>query len=60
MRQVGDLLVWLGVILMVAAVIYFTPRFADYVAGSESERGRANLAWRIAAHQQAESLDPTQ
>ena len=40
MRQVGDMLVWLGLILVVAGVVYFTPRFANYVASERSEHGR--------------------
>ena len=32
MRQLGDMLVWLGLIVVVAAVVYFTPRIANYVA----------------------------
>ena len=31
MRQVGDTLVWLAMIGVVAAVVYFTPRLANYV-----------------------------
>ena len=31
MRQVGDTLVWLAMIGVVAAVVYFTPRLASYV-----------------------------
>jgi hypothetical protein len=57
MRQVADLMVWLGVILVVAAVIYFTPRFAHYASGTDPDQSRAGLAWRrtIAAEQAAES-----
>jgi hypothetical protein len=40
MRHVGDTLVWLGLILVVAAVVYFTPRFADYVSSMGAEHGR--------------------
>jgi hypothetical protein len=36
MRQVGDTMVWLGMILLVAAVIYFTPRLASYVAAAST------------------------
>jgi hypothetical protein len=40
MRQVGDSLVWLAMIAVVAAVIYFTPRVAHYVrARASSEHG---------------------
>ncbi len=41
MRQVRDTLVWLAMILVVGAVIYVTPRVANYVRASESEQGRA-------------------
>ena len=34
MRHVGDTLAWFGMILVVAGVIYFTPRLASYVAAS--------------------------
>jgi hypothetical protein len=37
MRQVGDTLVWLGLILVVSAVVYYTPRFASYVTASEAD-----------------------
>jgi hypothetical protein len=39
MRHVLDTLVWFGLILMVAAVVYFTPRVADYVSslGADEE-----------------------
>lgn len=40
MRQVGDTLVWLAMIGVVAAVVYFTPRLASYVAtASDHTRG---------------------
>ena len=40
MRQVGDTLVWLAMIGVVAAVVYFTPRLASYVATvSDHTRG---------------------
>ena len=40
MRQVGDTLVWLAMIGVVAAVVYFTPRLASYV-GTVSDHGRS-------------------
>jgi hypothetical protein len=40
MRQVGDTLVWLAMIGVVAAVVYFTPRLASYV-GTASDHARA-------------------
>jgi hypothetical protein len=39
MRQVGDTLVWLAMIGVVAAVVYFTPRLASYV-GNVTDRSR--------------------
>ena len=49
MRQVGDTLVWLAVILVVAAVVYITPRFADYVSAAESPREGGRVAWNATA-----------
>jgi NADH:ubiquinone oxidoreductase subunit 2 (subunit N) len=51
MRQVGDMLVWLAVIVVVAAVVYYTPRVASYVSARDSqpERGRV-AAYRPSAH----------
>jgi hypothetical protein len=57
MRQVGDTLVWLGVILIVAAVVYFTPRFASYVTASESQLGRGKVAWSGIANPQVDPAD---
>jgi hypothetical protein len=57
MRHMGDALVWLGVILVVAAVIYFTPRFAHYVSASEPEMGRGKVVWNTMVPQADESAD---
>jgi hypothetical protein len=46
MRQVGDTLVWLGLISVVAAAVYFTPRLADYVAAASADRGQAHESHR--------------
>jgi len=46
MRQVGDMLVWLAVILVVAAVVYYTPRVASYVTAQEAGK----VAWRATPH----------
>jgi len=40
MRHIGDTLVWLGLVLVAAAVIYFTPRVSDYVASLGIDRGQ--------------------
>jgi hypothetical protein len=50
MRQVLDMLVWLAVISVVAAVIYFTPRFAHSMAAMGSRQGQEcktsqEIAW---------------
>jgi hypothetical protein len=59
MRQVGDTLVWLGLILMIAAVVYFTPRLADFVAAVHSPKERGSVAWRAAVSQADEIPDAT-
>jgi hypothetical protein len=51
MRQVGDTLVWLAMITVVGAVVYFTPRVANYVALFASEHGGGCVTCRdIAFH----------
>jgi len=59
MRQVGDMLVWFAVILVFAAVVYFTPRFANYYSSEQSDLGRASRTSRVMAYQQLESPDAT-
>ncbi len=46
MRQFGDTLVWLGLILVVAAVVYFTPRLASYVSRIDRQDGSDRVVWR--------------
>lgn len=46
MRQFGDTLVWLGLILVVVAVVYFTPRLASYVSRIERQAGSERVVWR--------------
>jgi hypothetical protein len=46
MRQVGDTLVWLAMITVVVAVVYFTPRVASYVALFGAEHGRGCVTCR--------------
>ncbi len=38
MRQLGDTLVWLGLIVVVAGVVYFTPRLARFMASEQDVR----------------------
>ncbi len=40
MRQVLDTLVWMAMISVVAAVIYFTPRFASALATMGARHGQ--------------------
>jgi len=46
MRQVLDMLVWLVVIMVVGAVVYFAPRFAHSVAAMGSRHGQECNACR--------------
>jgi hypothetical protein len=46
MRQVGDTLVWLAMILVVAGVIYVMPRLASYVHTADSENDPASVTYR--------------
>ena len=61
MRQVADTLVWLALIAVVAAVLYFTPRVASFVSSREKDgfhhNGRAGVAWRVVS-EPAESVVP--
>jgi len=53
MRQIADTLVWLALIVVVVAVLYFAPRLASYVSSRDSDAfaGRpGGVAWRISAH----------
>jgi hypothetical protein len=59
MRRIGDMLVWLGLILIVAGVVYFTPRFADYVASERAKHERESKDWRVIAYQQFGAPDAT-
>jgi len=59
MRQVGDTLVWLAVVLMVAAVVYFTPRFADYVSAVSLKVEGEKLSWHAPTLESGEMVDGT-
>jgi hypothetical protein len=59
MRQLGDMLLWLGLIVVVAAVVYFTPRIANYVASEQPDRGREAQASRVMAYQNLDYPDAT-
>jgi hypothetical protein len=51
MRHVADTLVWLGLIMMVAAIIYLTPRVSDYVASLGLDSGKDASVYREVALQ---------
>jgi hypothetical protein len=60
MRQVADSLVWLSLIAVVAAVLYFTPRFASFFTARERDAlkaGRGGVAWRVVAEPDEVSAD---
>jgi len=59
MRQVGDTLAWLAMIVVFAAVIYFTPRVAHYVGAMEPEHARGCATCGDASHEQGEASDRT-
>lgn len=51
MRQLGDTLVWLGLLLVFAGAIYITPRVASYVAAQRELSARAtDQAREVALH----------
>jgi hypothetical protein len=55
MRQLNDTLVWLGVILVLAAVVYFTPRFANLVSAVQDQQYRTRAQASVLVH----SVDAT-
>jgi hypothetical protein len=40
MRQILDMLVWLAMIVVVGAVVYLAPRFANSMAAMQSPHGK--------------------
>ena len=50
MRQIGDMLVWLAMILIVAAVVYYTPQLASYVSAKDSHPVPRSVAWHAMHH----------
>jgi hypothetical protein len=59
MRQVGDTLVWLAMITVAAAVIYFTPRAAHYLDAMNAEHGPECTTCRKISSSQSEFFDPS-
>jgi hypothetical protein len=59
MRQVGDSLIWLAMIAVFVAVIYFTPRVAHYVHAMDEGHERDCVTCRGLFHQQGAPVDRT-
>jgi hypothetical protein len=56
MRQLGDTLVWMAMIMVVGAVVYFTPRLANYVAAmGADDSGGCGTCHEIAYHENGPS-----
>jgi hypothetical protein len=50
MRQLGDLLVWVAMIGVLIAVVYFTPKFAQYMSSENQPTPRARPDRSLALH----------
>jgi hypothetical protein len=50
MRQVGDLLVWFAMIGILIAVVYFTPKFAQYMSSESQVTQSARSDRSLALH----------
>jgi hypothetical protein len=59
MRQIGDTLVWLAMITVVAAVVYFTPRLASYVTSVSSDHGRDCVTCQELVYHQSDQTAQT-
>jgi hypothetical protein len=44
MRHLTDTLVWFGLITLLAAVVYFTPRLADFVSTLGVDHGQGSAS----------------
>jgi len=59
MRQVLDMLIWLAVIMVVVAVVYFAPRFGRSVAAMGSRYGQECNTGRPIALLNSDTADAT-
>ena len=50
MRQIGDMLVWLAMILVVAAVVYYTPQIANFVSATDTRPMHGRVVWHPVHH----------
>jgi hypothetical protein len=59
MRQVGDLLVWFALIVVLALVAYFTPKLAQHMS-SDVRRSQSSWYYRDLAWNQPSALEPSE
>jgi len=50
MRQLGDLLVWFAMVGVLIAVVYFTPKFAEYMSRENQFPQAARFDRGLALH----------
>ncbi len=50
MRQIGDLLVWCAMVGILVAVVYFTPRLAQYMSTDSQPVSNAASDHSLALH----------
>ncbi len=50
MRQLGDFAAWLGLILIVVGVVYYTPKLVEYVNDDTLPRSRGGVVARPPGH----------
>lgn len=50
MRQLGDLLVWFAIIGVLTAVVYLTPKFAQYMSSENQPTQSAGSDRSLALH----------
>jgi len=50
MRQLRDLLVWFAMIGVLIAVVYYTPKFAEYMSSENQSKQGARLDRSLALH----------
>lgn len=50
MRQLGDLLVWFTIVGVLTAVVYFTPKFAEYMSRENQSTQFSRVDRGLALH----------
>ena len=59
MRQLADLLVWCAMVGVLVAVVYFTPKLAQYMSTESQSMQNAGSDHSLALHV-APSFEPTE